>query len=123
MNKILSSDLIYTSSSNPFYDQHFRNMLDPHIHWLKTAGNVRHDVVVPHTHMGAFIGDFYAILQELGVAAKYHRIVMLVNGFTNPIQYSGQLEKITIPDTAQMDRLLLIYNTGRGNLLNGVPGE
>lgn len=123
MNHLLASSLIYTSSSNPYYDINFRQMLDPHLQWLKTHGNVQHDVIIPQTHMGAFIGDFYAALQVLEIDAKYHRIIMLANGLTNPIYYRGQFDRIIVPDKGMMDRLLMIYNTGKANLLIGVPGD
>lgn len=122
MNSLLSSSLVYTSSSNPFYNADFRKMLDPHLHWLKTAGNVRHNVQVPSSYMGAFIGDFYAVLTVLGIQPKFHRIVMLINGLTNPVQYDGQITELTIPDVDLMDSILMVYNTGRSKLLNGVPG-
>lgn len=123
MNSLLATNLIYNSSSYPFYDENFRLMLDPHMHWLKTAGNVQPAVPVPTSHMGTFIGDFYAILQKLDIPAKYHRIILLMNGYTNPIQYDGTKETILIPDTDIMDEILMVYNTGKSKLMIGIPGE
>lgn len=123
MNPILQQKLTYTASSNPFYNEDFRRVLDPHLEYLKTAGNVRKDVVINNDYAGQFKGDFYAILMNMNIVPKYHRIIMLANGFTNPIQYDGQIDRILIPDTDIMDNILMVYNTGKNKLKNNVPGE
>ena len=123
MNQTLKSSLVYGDNSKPFFDPNFRNILDSHLEYLKVTGNVELDASVDTDYMGQFHGDFYAILTHMNITPKYHRIIMLMNGLTNPIQYEGQLTSLIIPDLTVIDRIMSVYNTGKGSLRLDAEGE
>lgn len=122
MSSVLNSSLIYGSAANPFFEEDFIQVLESHQEYLKRTGNWYYETV-DQRYMGTYIGDFYAILQTLQLSPKYHRIIMRLNGFTNPIQYDGQLLKIFIPDTVVIDNIYSVYRSGNGRLPLGTPGE
>lgn len=116
MAKKLFEMSIFDSKSAAFFQKDFSSVLDSHLEYLKTAGQTRVENVDVR-YIGQYIGDFYAVLSDLKIAPKYHRIVMLLNGFTNPINYDGKLRQIFIPDTTEIDSLLQIYNTARSKIV------
>lgn len=115
-NAKLYEMLIYTRASFPQFDPVVKNIMDSHLEYLKTTGNTQ-TLTIDNKYKGQYYGDFYAILNNLGINAKYHRIIMLLNGITNPIDYVGQLETVFVPDTTIIDQILSVYNTGKSKLL------
>lgn len=122
MNNALFSKAVYDAQSFPFYEEDFCQVLDSHLTYLRENGNttVR---VVDNKYMGAFLGDFYAILSNMQIDPRYHRIIMLLNGLTNPINYDGQLKQIFIPDLTLIDVIFSVYNTGKHKLKLDIPGQ
>lgn len=122
MSKKLYQNLIYGNETAIFFDPHFIQTLDAHIEYLKTAGNTEVKMV-DRKLLGQYIGDFYAILQDMGYSYKYHRIIMLMNGLTNPMEYTGQFYEILIPDLSIIDGILAVYNTGKNKLHTDVVSD
>lgn len=122
MNRLLREDLIINSSSTSFYNPDFMQVLDSHREYFRTAGNPEYRVIDSESK-GRYIGDFYAVLHDMRIAPKYHRIVMQLNGITNPIQYDNQLLQVFIPDFSKIDRLLSIYNSGVKSLKLSQEGQ
>lgn len=118
----LFSMAIYSNESAPYFEPDFRQVLESHLEYLKVTGQYRTEIV-NNKYMGQYIGDFYAILQGMQINARYHWIVMRLNGFTSPIQYSGQLLEIFIPDTNVIDSIYSVYNTGKSKLKLETPGQ
>lgn len=121
MSKKLYQNLIYGDETSVFFDAHFMQTLDSHIEYLKTAGKPELKMI-DQKFIGQYIGDFYAILQDMGYPAKYHRVTMLINGLTSPTQFVGQFMEILIPDLSVIDGILAVYNTGKSKLHNDVVG-
>lgn len=120
-NQKLYELLTYNTASYPMFDPKFKNTLEQHMEYLKTAGTYR-DVIIDNKYKGKYSGDFYAVLSDLGLPAKYHYITMLLNGLTNPIQFTNQFNTVFIPDTNIIDRILSVYNTGKENI-KSEPGQ
>lgn len=122
MNSILMNELSYSASSNMFFEPDFQQTLDSHVQLLKTQGKVS-VVEVDDRYKGQYTGDFYAILNTMRVNPKYHRIVGLMNGITNPIYYNNELDHILLPDESVIDGVLMVYNTGRRFLNLDKPSD
>lgn len=120
-NQKLYELLTYNTASYPMFDPKFKNTLEQHLEYLKTAGTYR-DVIIDNKYKGKYYGDFYAVLSDLGLPAKYHYITMLLNGLTNPIQFTNQFNTVFIPDTNIIDQILSVYNTGKENI-KSEPGQ
>lgn len=122
MGKKLNQSLIYGTEALPYFDKNFMQILDSHIEYLKTAGTPT-EKVIESRYLGQYYGDFYNILNDAGISAKYHRVILLMNGLTSPIQYAGQFLTYLCPDFAKVDQILGAYNTGKKNLRTDVQGE
>lgn len=116
MTSKLFGRAIYSNDSAPYFQEDFSQVLDSHIEYLRKAGNPRVEAI-DRRFLGQFRGDFYAVLSHLRVHPKYHRITMLLNGFTNPIEFNGQLDTVFIPDTDEIDGILAVYNTSRNKIV------
>ena len=115
MNPQLFNDFTINASRASFFSPDFNQVLDSHMEYLRTAGGVR-TAVIPTETRGLFIGDFYALLIEMNIDPKYHRFIMMLNGFTSPTKYDNQLNSLIIPDLSLIDKLLTVYQTGRRSL-------
>ena len=118
----LNQSLIYSKESDPYYDPDFCQVLDSHKEWLRTAGAPTYqDIDVKF--LGQYRGDFFSALFDLGIDARYHRITMLLNGLTNPSEYTGQFTSVFVPDPAKISQILSAYNTGKRKLALDVIGD
>lgn len=120
-NKQLYELMVYTPASYPMFDPRVKTIMEQHLQYLKTAGNVRTSVI-DNKYKGIYYGDFYAILNDIGLPAKYHYITLLLNGLTNPIDFVNQFDTVFIPDTSIIDKILMVYNTGKSDIL-AQPGQ
>ncbi len=120
-NEKLYQLLNYKKPSFPHFDDAFKNIVDSHLEYLKVAGGTRTEII-DNRYKGQFYGDFYAILNFFRIEPKYHRVIMLLNGLSNPIDYIGQFDTVFIPDTDIIDQILSVYNTGKKGLVTE-PGE
>ncbi len=57
-----------------------------------------------------YFNDFYGILNELGIPAQYHAIILRMNGFSDTGQYNPDITSIILPDFSVIDNLAAIYN-------------
>lgn len=122
MGKKLNQSLVYTSDSGIYYDENYMQIMDSFIEYFKRAGSVT-EKTIESRYLGQYYGDFYNMLNDAGISMKYHRIILLMNGMTNPIQYTGQFLTYHCPDFSKVDQVLGAYNTGKKHLRLDVPGE
>lgn len=122
MNRLLREVLIYNTSTYPYFNGNLKQVLDSHLEYLKNTGNRKYEPLNPEFR-GKYIGDFYSVLNDLLIPPKYHRVIMLLNGLTNPIQYDGLGKAVFIPDLQLIEGILSVYNTGRGKLRLDEPGQ
>lgn len=118
----LNQSLIYSSGSAAYFDENFAQVLDSHLEYFKTAGSPEEREIDPR-FLGQYYGDFYSVLLDLGVEARFHRIVMLLNGLTSPMQYVGQFNRVFLPDTDKITQVYGAYSTGMKRLSIGVQGD
>lgn len=112
----------FSASDQIYFNRDFIYTVDAHLDYLKTAGNI---VVrdIPVDSLDNYIGDYFAILSDMEIETKYHRIIMRVNGYMSPADYDGRVGKVIIPDKGIIDRILSVYNTGKAGLRLDIPAE
>lgn len=108
-------DTVLAVGNEAFYRRDFIQVLDSHLEYLKTAGNVQR-LEIPTAMLGNYRGDYYAVLWGLNIPLQYHRIIMHVNGYHSPTDYSGDPGTVLVPDLAVIDALLGVYDTGSSAL-------
>lgn len=59
-------------------------------------------------------GDFYGLLDELGIPKHHHYFAMLQNKLTHPGDYDGIVDTIYLPDMTFIDQLRSLYMSKKG---------
>lgn len=93
-----------------FYDPNFISLLESHLTYLRTTGNIRQVVVTEH-QLYKYEGDLYGLLDDLSIEKKYHYIVGRVNFYESSNNFTGENRYLIIPDLKQIDMLSAIVNT------------
>lgn len=71
------------------------------------SGNYQLVEVKPHLAY-KYQGDFYGLLEVLGVSKIHHRYVMVFNDMINSVDYDGLVTSIKIPNMEIIDTLRLL---------------
>jgi len=56
-------------------------------------------------------GDFYGLLDELGVEKQYHYATLLVNQLKSSTEFEPSMAVILLPNTAYIDMIHSVYTT------------
>lgn len=85
-------------------------MIESHLTYLR---GLTTNYVVTATDQQAFKyeGDFFGLLNELGIEKKYHHIVMRVNSYLSSADYKGDVKDIIIPSLDEVTLLKTTYQT------------
>lgn len=90
-----------------YYSQAFRIMIEDHLLILRnmstnTVYEIRQDQMAD---LYRFEGDFQGFLTELGFQAKYHFVIMRINGYSSRFDLKETLTRLILPDWAYIDKL------------------
>lgn len=96
----------FTSQSTP----KVLNIWYDHLPHLKNSV-VTQSVMVSDYQCIKYEGDFWGLLQELGVPPAYHPFVTVFNGYTHPSDYKGTPDIILLPDLQEMEVILKVNMT------------
>lgn len=58
-------------------------------------------------------GDFYALLQNLGLKNDYHWCALRLNGLSGPTQYTGDIVEVKMPKREVISKILSRLNTNK----------
>jgi len=64
-----------------------------------------------------YMGDFYGILNDIGIDPKYFPIILRMNGFSDTGLYNTKITSIILPDTSFIDSIANSYSNTVGNPL------
>ncbi len=53
-----------------------------------------------------YTGDFYGLLQEIGIEAKYHWITLRVNDLKASYDYKGETTAVLLPNFNMVDKIV-----------------
>lgn len=92
-----------------FFEEDFIHTLESHLTHLRNT-NVQFKTIDTHL-LDKYRGDFYGLLDELGIGKQYHYIVMRVNGFNSSDNYRSNMTAIVIPSFTEIESIKDIYRT------------
>ena len=86
----------------------FRNLIENHVLYLQTSVNTKILILDPADE-DKWQGDFYGLLNKLGITQDMWWITMRVNNLYSPVDYSGDLGQIYSPGIVDITTLLSRY--------------
>ena len=101
---------IQSSFDQIYFDHNFLVMIESHLTYLKTVGNVRLTEVSNHQNY-KFEGDLFGLLDDLHVPKNFHYITARVNGYENSADFQGDKQYLLLPDGNEIEQLKTIYQT------------
>lgn len=88
----------------------FRQVIEDHLSLLIAGTNYKPRTVMPDGDViNRNQGDFYGILRELDVPAKYWWVILRANGYVNTDLFEPVHKPILLPDFKQIDDLMSRY--------------
>lgn len=98
-------------TSSVFYEQGFRILLEDHISYLKDLSSTR-KIDISNHNAYKYQGDLDGLLTEMNIRPELHFIIMRLNGFTSPQEYSPEKSMtLLIPDSKEIERIRSTYKT------------
>lgn len=107
-----SSVLSYLSDFGDeiFYKPDFINILYAHRQLILSDGNYNIHAVDPKASIRCE-GNLYAYLDEMGLAKCYQLLVLFMNGYTNPIEFTRDVLTLKIPSINLIERIKDLHQT------------
>lgn len=90
------------------YSIGFRNLIENHIGVIKAHQTTTYRPLTGHIEI-VWRGDFYGLLQAIGVPQDLFWITLRVNDLHSSIDYSGDKQVILIPSLEYIKNLLQTY--------------
>lgn len=93
-----------------FYDPDFLNMVDDHYSYLMEDENTS---AVELSNLSSYKneGDLVAVLDELGVAAKYAYSIARMNKLNSVTDLRDTVTSLIIPNLSMIESLALVFQT------------
>ena len=99
INKLMVPD-----GADEHYNAKFRVCIEDHLNYLRQDVNVE-TRTFDNGIAYKYENDFNGLLNYLGVAKELHWLVLRVNGFTSPMEYTGDVNFIYIPKLSVINTL------------------
>lgn len=93
-----------------YFSDEFRNVIENHLTYLKNISSTRLLPIPDHSRV-KYVGDFYGLLQEMGVRHDMFWICLRVNGLHEIADSTDNMVDIFIPSKVSIDTLLNRYLT------------
>lgn len=98
------------NSNDKFYSEDFKQVIEDHLPYLKRLSSTRSQSF-PAYYQIQCKHNYYLLLSSIGVPYKYHWIIMRLNGYHSPMEFTGEESAVLIPDFPTVDRLMSTFNT------------
>lgn len=102
--------LMFNAGATLWYDENFRHVLEAHMNYLRTTGNVASVEVSPHK-ADIYRGDLFGFLNEVGIDPQYHWVIMRVNEIFSPHDFGDHITTLLVPDQQVINRVFTAYRT------------
>jgi hypothetical protein len=103
------NNYLTTYGDDHFFDESFLILLRSYMP-LISKQNVN-QVSPTNQQLYKYQGDFYGLLDELGVDKQYHYATLLLNNLKSSTEFVPSMSVILIPNTAYIDMLHSVYTT------------
>jgi hypothetical protein len=100
------------------YDETFRSVLEDHMSYLKRHPQTERVDIQNHI-ANKHHGDFIGVMQWYDIPPSLHWIVMRVNGFSSPMQYSSDMTTMLVPSNGIIDRIVKVHRANHKIANNG----
>lgn len=92
------------------YSADFRRVLEDHIPWLLSLSStitldISSDVAVKAD------GDLITVLHHYNLPTGMHWLIMRMNGYTSPMQYSMEHNRLFIPSQEDFSSIMKVHRT------------
>lgn len=102
--------LMTKEGDSSFYEQGFLNTLNDHYGYLRSLSR---STTVTNQTADKYHGDFFGLLDYLGLPKKYHTAALLINGLLASSDYRNSTVTVWLPDTDELDLIKSVYETGK----------
>jgi hypothetical protein len=103
------TNLMVDPGPDIFYDPEFRNVLEDHMSYLRE--NYCQVVVLQPDEAYQWRGDFFGLLSQKGVPRQYHWLVMRLNQYTSPNQFTEDIQVMLFPDYTVVEKIAQSHNS------------
>jgi hypothetical protein len=93
-----------------FFSENYLTYISTHMKFIRehaTTSVMEIDEQLVHKNMN----DFYGLFMDMGVRYEDHQLLMLINGFSDPMDLTAEVKTIVVPSGGLIDRLKLMYRT------------
>jgi hypothetical protein len=97
------TDLMVDAGEDKFYDPAFRNVLEDHMTYLREQYSTL--VIINPDEAYQWRGDFFGLLDGRGYARKYHWIILRLNQYSSPVQFTEDTLAILVPNFTTIDQI------------------
>lgn len=104
-------DRFFKQSGNDFiYTDEYHTFMASHIGYLRSPG-VSYRFDVDPRAASKHHNNLHGLFTDAGVRYEDHQLLMMINGFTDPLEGTKDLEYLLIPNNIVVERLKSIYRT------------
>lgn len=107
------TSLMNDFSAQTYYDEGYRVWIDSFMPYIRSR--VVRTINVPPSTGYKYQGDYYGLLDSVGIPKPYHYLVMQFNGYRSSTDYDGSFLLINIPDLGYLDQLASLYKSSKKN--------
>lgn len=101
---------IHPSDEQAYSDPGFLTLIESSLTYLRgLSGN--YIITATEQQSYKYEGDFFGLLNELGIEKKYHHVVMRVNNLLTSSDYKGDFKDIIVPSLDEVALLKTTYQT------------
>lgn len=99
-----------TTFDDVYYNPAFMKVIEDNLTYLRSTGKVR-PVALTNVQCAKYRGDFFGLLIDLQVSLQYHHMVMRVNNYLNPGDFTGEINAIIMPDFTVFEQMKSVFET------------
>lgn len=103
-------NLMVDSGPDLYYDENFLNVLEDHLPYLHNHPQTKIMVVDPDEAY-QWRGDLYGMLQARGEPRQYHWLIMRLNGYTSPKQFTEDTVSLLKPSYPVVEMIAQSHNS------------
>lgn len=106
-----------TDGSVDYYNESFRYVLESHMSYLRTLASTA-QVVVPPIDTAIYNNDFFGYLNSRHISQCYHWVIMRVNNYFSPSDFTDGVGTILLPDMTVLEKIRQSWNSSKNNVLS-----
>lgn len=103
----LLDTLALQAGNSVFHTEEFMYYISTHLKYLRENGASQ--VAVDKGLVNKFEYNFFSLLVELKMDFEDFMVLLLMNGFTDPSEMTGEFQLLTLPDPEALKTLKQLY--------------